>query len=224
MSGGWSVYSSGIFFARIKKDTVISVIYRIAGKEMLLMEQPDTKHGEHTDQYDHTSHVRLKAAEYFRQVKAHLLADRKKEAFALLQQSMTHFPNNPILLSYYGWLMVLVDRRYRAGIETCMKALVKLRTTGSFDEDTYYQVCYYNLGRAYAAAGKRKEALDALKRGWAYGQWNTVIVKEMQQMGIRREKPPIPFLKRSNLLNRYIGIILHRKNHTAIAKKRAHAC
>ncbi len=184
---------------------------------MLLMEQPNAKHGEQTDQYDHTSHIRLKAAEYFRQVKAHLHADRKKEAFALLQQSMIHFPNNPILLSYYGCLMVQVEKRYRMGIETCLKALVKLRNTGSLDEDAYYQVCYYNLGRAYAAAGKRKEALDALKKGLAYGRWNSDIVKEMQQMGIRREKPPIPFLKRSNPLNIYIGIMLHRKNKTASA-------
>ncbi len=178
---------------------------------MLVTEQTGMMHGEHSERSGHTGHACLKPADFYRQVKADLYAGRKQDAFALLQQSMIHFPNNPILLSYYGYLTVLVGKRYRTGVETCLKALVKLRSSGAIDEDSYYQVCYYNLGRAYAASGKRKEALDALKRGLAYGRTNGDIVKEMEQLGVRRKTPPIPFLKRSNPLNKYIGILLHEK-------------
>jgi tetratricopeptide (TPR) repeat protein len=188
---------------------------------MLLKEHSGTIHAEkHIYETYHTSPARLKPAEYFRQVKAHLRIGRQKEAFAILQQSMMHFPNEPVLLSYYGCLLVLVEKKYRMGIETCLKALEKLRIKGSFDEEVYYPVFYYNLGRAYAAAGKRKEALDVLKTGLSYDQWNNEIRNELRSLGMRREKPPIPFLDRSNPLNMYIGIMLHKKKTASYAKKR----
>jgi len=188
---------------------------------MLLKEHSDTIHAEkHIYDSYHTSPNRLKPAEYFRQVKAHLSAGKQKEAFAILQQSIIHFPNEPVLLSFYGCLLVLVEKKYRMGIETCLKALEKLRIKGSFDEEVYYPVFYYNLGRAYAAAGKRKEALDALKKGLSYDQSNNDIMKELRSMGMRRGKPPIPFLDRSNPLNRYIGIMLQKNKDASYAKKR----
>jgi len=190
---------------------------------MLLKEHCYIVHPRHTDQYQHTSPPGLKPTEYFRQAKSQLRVGNEKEAFALLKQAIIHYPNDPILLSYYGCLLVLVEKKYRMGVETCLKALDKLRTKGSFDEEVLYPVFYYNLGRAYAVAGKRKEALDALKKGLSYDRWNSDIMKEMRSMGMRREKPPIPFLARSNPLNVLIGIMFYKKNYDSDDKKSVEA-
>ncbi len=188
----------------------------------MLFNEPNStfQSDKHIYESHHYSPARLKPTEYFRQVKAHLRSGQQKEAFAILQRAMIHFPNEPVLLSYYGCLLVLVEKKYRMGIETCLKALEKLRTRESFAEEVYYPIFYYNLGRAYAAAGKRKEALDALKKGLSYDHWNNDIMKALHSMGMRRQKPPIPFLDRSNPLNRYIGIMLQKNKTASDAKKR----
>jgi len=47
------------------------------------------------------------------------------------------------------------------GIETCQNAIERHTKEGSFDVEMLYPVFYCNLGKAYAASGKRKEALEA---------------------------------------------------------------
>jgi tetratricopeptide (TPR) repeat protein len=178
---------------------------------MLIKEHEFTTIAEHNDRAQHTSHTLWEPAEYLRQVKAHVRAGRQKEAFTLVKQSMIHFPDEPVFLSYYGCLLVLVEKMYRKGIETCQKAIKKLQTNGSFDEEALFAVVYHNLGRAYAAAGKRKEALEVLKIGLSYDPGNYDIIKELRRLGMRSKKPPIPFLQRSNPLNKYIGIMLYKK-------------
>jgi tetratricopeptide (TPR) repeat protein len=165
---------------------------------------------------------RLSPPEYFRQVKVLLRAGKPEEALTLLQQSMAHFPNVPILLSYYGYLLVIVERKYRMGIELCQKAIEKHKNESFLDQETLYPIFYGNLGKAYAAAGKRKEALDALKKGLIYEQdsQNNEIAKELQRMGIRSKPAPIPFLDRSHPLNNYIGRMFYRKNNVSDAKKK----
>jgi tetratricopeptide (TPR) repeat protein len=187
---------------------------------MLLTGHSDTIQVENTDKSLESGYARLKPAEYLRQAKAHFRAGKHKDAFALLQQSVMHFPNEPVLLSYYGHLLSLVERRYRMGIETCLKALEKLQTKEDFDAEALYPVFYCNLGKAYAIAGKRKEALEALNKGLSYDRRNNDIIKEMRCMGMRSKKPPIPFLKRSNSLNIFIGVMLYNKQNASDAKKR----
>ncbi len=181
-----------------------------------------TVHVEHSDSASHNGHNRLKLIEYLGQVKAYLRAAKQEAAFALLQQSLVYFPNEPVLLSYYGLLLVLVYKRYRIGIETCQRAIEKLKKEGSIDEEMY-PVLYYNLGKSFAAAGKRKEALEALKIGLAYDWGNNDIKKELLSMGMRKKTPSIPFLDRSNPLNKYIGIMLYKNDNASDAKKRATA-
>jgi tetratricopeptide (TPR) repeat protein len=153
-----------------------------------------------------------KPDEYFREVKAHLREGKQKEAFMLLQEAVLIYPNESTLMSYYGYLLAIVDRKYRMGIATCLKAIENLRTLEkNCDVSRAYPVFYYNLGKAYSAAGKRKESVDALNNGLSFDPSNGDIKKELQRMGVRRKKPPIPFLDRSNPLNKYLGIALYRR-------------
>ncbi len=174
----------------------------------------------HPDKSHHTINAGLKPPDYLRQAKAHLLAGRQEAAYALLQRSLEHFPNEPVLLSHYGLLLVLLDKRYRTGIETCQQAIEKHKKNTAFDEEMLYPLLYYNLGKAYTAAGKRKEAVKAFKMGIAYDSGNNNDVKkELLRMGMKRGNPSIPFLERSNPLNKYIGLMLNKKHKASDAKK-----
>ncbi len=177
---------------------------------MFIKEHDITEHKEHTDMSHHTAHTLLEPAESLRQVKTHLRAGRQGEAFALVKESLALFPNEPVFLSYYGYLMVLEKRMYRRGIEACQKAIKTLQINGSFDEETLYPVFYYNLSKAYSAAGKKKEARETLRRGLSYSPGNNHMMKELRSLGMRSDKPALPFLRRSNPLNKYIGIMLHK--------------
>jgi tetratricopeptide (TPR) repeat protein len=188
---------------------------------MLFKERNFTIHAEHSDRTHHKSDPRWRQTQYLRQVKAHLQAGRQEDAFELLHQAILCSPNEPVLLSYYGYLLVFVEKMYRMGIETCQKAIQKLIVQGSSDEEELFPVLYCNLGKAYAAAGKRNEALKAFKKGLAYDSENCDIMNELRSMGIRSMRPVIPFLDRSNPLNKYIGLRLHKKKTTLAAKKKA---
>jgi hypothetical protein len=72
-----------------------------------------------------------------------------------------------------------------------------------------YPVFYLNLGRAYLAAGKKKDAIDAFRKGLQYDNGNSDLRKELRGLGMRK-KPPVPFLDRSNPINKYIGMILQK--------------
>ncbi len=152
----------------------------------------------------------VKPADYLRIVKTHLRQGRQKEAFSLLQRAAVTFPDEPLILSYYGCMQAVVDKKYRSGVETCKKAISLLRKQEIFGEEVLYPVFYLNLGRAYLAANKKKEALDAFTLGMKYDSSNSELMKELRGLGVRR-KPPVPFLGRSNPINILIGMLVHKK-------------
>jgi tetratricopeptide (TPR) repeat protein len=160
----------------------------------------------------------IKPVDYLRAVKAHLRSGRQKDAFRILQQGAVQFPEDPLILSYYGCLQALVDKKYRSGVETCRQAITLLKKSETFGEEVLYPVFYLNLGRAYAAAGKKKDAIEAFNRGLAYDNSNRDLLNELRALG-KRKKPPVPFLERSNPINKYIGMILHMKEKKPAAGK-----
>ena len=149
--------------------------------------------------------------EFYLQVKAYIQKGKLRKSFELLEAAMMYFPNEPILLSYYGCLLAIVDRKYTKGIGTCQKAIEKLQVKTLCDEDMGYSICYYNLGKAYSTAGKRKESLDAFNIGLSYDPGNDDIQKELGSMRVRKRKPLIPFLDRQQPLNKYLGIALYKR-------------
>jgi tetratricopeptide (TPR) repeat protein len=151
----------------------------------------------------------IRPADYLRAVKAHLRSGKQKDAFGLLLQAALQFPDEPLILSYYGCLQALVDKKCRSGVETCKRAIALFKEKESFGEEVLYPVFYLNLGRAYLAAGKKKDAIDAFHKGLQYDNGNNDLRKELRGLGMRK-KPPVPFLDRSNPINKYIGMILQK--------------
>ena len=162
----------------------------------------------------------FKPSDYLRAVRSHIRNGKHKDAYRLLLQASVRFPDEPLILSYYGSLQAIVDKKFRSGVENCKRAIRMLEERGSSSEKTYYPVCYHNLGKAFIAAGRKKDALDALKKGLKYDSGNSDLKKELQGLGVRKQ-PPVPFLDRSNPINKYIGLILKAETKAAPGRKSA---
>lgn len=146
----------------------------------------------------------LKPADYLRAVKVHLRDGKQKSAFVLLQQATIQFPEDPFILSYFGYFQAIVDKKYRTGVENCKKAITLLKKSDGIDKELLFPVFYLNLGRAYVAGGKKKDAIDAFQQGLKFDNGNKELWKDLRGLG-ERKKPPLPFLDRSNPINKCLG-------------------
>jgi len=147
-------------------------------------------------------------AEYVKTARAHLRNGQRKQAYSVLLQAMSLYPDNAIVLSYCGWLQTAVDKKHKSGIAICRKAFVAFKTTDPHTAGIVYPILYLNLGRAFLAAGKKKEAVENFSKGLGHDRKNSELKKEMQLLG-ERKKPLVSFLSRSNPINRCIGKLLH---------------
>ncbi len=148
-------------------------------------------------------------AVYLDEVKCQLKEGKQTDALRTLREALSEHPFNPFLLSYYGCLEAIVERNYGQGMETCRDAIAILNEDVPFGQAAFYPVFYLNLGRACLAAGNKRDAADAFRKGLDADLQDADLIWEVKRLGSRR-KPVIPFLKRSNPLNKYIGILLHR--------------
>jgi tetratricopeptide (TPR) repeat protein len=159
-----------------------------------------------------TTEKRLEAktpSDYLNEFKGLLRRKNYRNALNLLGEAMESHHNDPFILSYYGCMIAIVDKKYDEGIVTCKEALEALNKKIPFGQDFFYPSFYLNLGRAYLAAGRKDEAIDTLNRGLKTDRENSDILWELRKLGVRK-KPPLPFLKRSNPVNKYMGLLLHR--------------
>jgi predicted Zn-dependent protease len=173
------------------------------------MENKNEKHSEH--------HEEMSQKEFLRAVKDHLKNGKGKAAYAMLQQAIIDYPEDPILVSYYGCLQAVVDKRYRIGVETCKRAF-SLVTKDMDNKHAMAAVLCLNLGRAFIVAGKKVDAIQTLEKGLKYERTNRELIMELQVLG-KRKKPPVPFLSRSNPINKYIGLLLHKSKKQSVGAK-----
>jgi tetratricopeptide (TPR) repeat protein len=132
-----------------------------------------------------------------------------REAYSILQAASVMYPDNPFVLSYYGSIHAVVGKKYRAGIEHCRRAITLITSRSQVDEYFVLAEFYLNLGKACIAADMRKDAILAFHSGLRYEKSNKAILKELQVCE-RRSKPPMPFLDRSNPINKISGLVLRR--------------
>jgi len=145
-----------------------------------------------------------------------ILLQRKdnKNALELLTQALKKYPDDPFLLSYFGCLETLINKNFTDGIGLCKRAIELLNEKIPFGQEIFYPTFYLNLGRSYLAANNKSSAIEALQKGLTFDGENKDLLWEMRKLGIRR-KPVVPRLKRSNPLNKYIGMMLHKLGATS---------
>ena len=105
--------------------------------------------------------------------------------------------NNPAIWSYFAFCIAKERGQFSKAISLCEEA---------FKKEPNNSAHYLNLGRIYLLTYKKAEAINIFREGLNH-EANQQIVDELNKLIIR--KPPvIPFLKRNNPLNKYLGIIL----------------
>lgn len=148
-------------------------------------------------------------SDYFSEVQQLLRRSKGSKALDILKEGLECYPTDPFLLSYFGCLIAIVENRSKEGIIICENAIKALDTGMPFGSEFFYPVFYLNLGRACLKAGKKKEAVKAFWKGLKNDPENVDILWEMKKLG-QRKRPPVPFLKRENPINKYIGMLLSK--------------
>jgi tetratricopeptide (TPR) repeat protein len=128
-------------------------------------------------------------------------------ALNALREALKKFPDDPLLQSFYGFLVTSVEKKPEEGIKTCRRAIEALK--GSGGDGQVLAECYLNLGKAYIRCQNRPEAINALSQGLKAAPGHRDLLWEMKKLGTRR-KPPLPFLKRGNPINKYLGLFASR--------------
>lgn len=151
-------------------------------------------------------------SEYLDELKKLLRQNKQTHAIELLNEALTGYPDDPFLLSYQGVLTSMVLKDYDTGIKTCKRAIKELKRVIPFGIEFLYPTFYLNLGRACLAAGFKRDAVAYFNKGLKYEEDNTELLAEIASLG-KRSRPPIPFLKRSNPLNKLVGLLLFSRKH-----------
>jgi tetratricopeptide (TPR) repeat protein len=145
---------------------------------------------------------------YIKEIEALISEKKLEEALNVLYDARGRYPNNPVIFSYQGYLEIVVNKQYSKGVKTCREAISALTEQMPLGKEFFLPVLYLNLGKAYLAADKRKDAYESFKRGLEIDKNNEALFDELKSLGIRR-KPPLSFLSRSNILNKYLGQLLY---------------
>ena len=114
-------------------------------------------------------------------------------------ESALKLQDNPAWYSCLGFCIAKERGHFTRGLELCQAAI--LRQPDCPDH-------YYYCARVLLVSGRKPEAITVLREGLAKGE-NMAIKRLLDELGLR--KPPlISWLHRDSLVNKYLGILLHR--------------
>jgi hypothetical protein len=105
----------------------------------------------------------------------------------------------PLVLSAYALCLAEVEGPSKDLVNLCHEAIKK---------DPKNPEHFYRQGRVLMLAGRRKDSIWVLRMGLRLGR-HKGIIEMLGSLGIRKP-PPLVFLSRSNILNKYLGILLTR--------------
>lgn len=148
--------------------------------------------------------------DFLEEARVFLRKRNNAKAYEVLRHGVEVYPEDPYLLTYYGSMASIVGDNVREGARACRKAIDIVKEKMPSGKEDILPKFYVNLARAYMGGHDRKGAIQALYEGTAYEPKDGVIHKELVKFGVRKP-PPIPFLRRNNPINKYIGILVHRK-------------
>lgn len=127
-----------------------------------------------------------------------LAEDNAVAALAHLEKALK-LNDNPCWYSYLGYCVAKERGQYRRGVELCLVSMETERENPAHS---------LNLGKVHLVSGQKNEALRVFREGMAKGG-EAEIQRHLEELGMR--KPPVlSFLPRTNILNKYLGLLLSR--------------
>jgi len=131
-------------------------------------------------------------------------------AFEAFEKAYNADNNAARYVSYYGLCTAIYKEDTEKGTELCTRAVKLEPFKGEY---------YLNLGKIFLKAGKKQSAISTFRKGLRVDKKNERIIRELEKIGIRA-KPLIPFLKRSNPINKYLGILFRRILPNLLGKRK----
>ncbi len=143
------------------------------------------------------------------QMKTHLGKNDLKAALGVTREALQLFPEDPFFLSHSGYLTAVVDRKRKEGCSICEESIKVMAKIPSEDKEFFYPILYLNLGRTYLICNQKKAAIEAFREGLKHDPKHKELQSHVTKLG-RRRPPVLPFLDRSNPINKYLGKIRHK--------------
>lgn len=107
--------------------------------------------------------------------------------------------DRPEYSSHFAFCAAKERGQVQLAVTLCEKAIVREKENS---------VHYLNLGRIYLIAGRKADAIRVFRSGLEI-EADRDIIEELNRLGTRKP-PALPFLKRSNPINKYLGILIRR--------------
>lgn len=136
------------------------------------------------------------------------------EATAILKLAYARHPHHPDVLSYYGLCEAVYEGNHIAGIHLCTEAVRKNRMNTDY---------YINLAKAYEASGNKRAAISTLSQGLKVETRSHKLRQAMRSLSSdqlpvgemlskygARNPPPLTFLHRDHVINKYVGLVTRR--------------
>jgi Flp pilus assembly protein TadD len=133
---------------------------------------------------------------------------RFRDAIRHLREALAIAPDNPTYLSTYGYCLARENEAFSTAVNLCRRA-VKLKPG---DPDLLV-----NLGRVLRLSGDKNNAHLAFLEAWERKKGHVGAATELRRMGVRRP-PVLPFLSRSNPINKYLGMVRARLERLALGR------
>jgi len=105
--------------------------------------------------------------------------------------------DSPSICSYYAFCIAKERGQIKKAMLLCKDAI---------EREPDNSVHYLNLGRIYLFTRQKAEAITIFREGLNH-EANKEIIEELDTL-VPRKPPVIPFFKRGNPINKYLGIIL----------------
>lgn len=119
------------------------------------------------------------------------------KALPLLEEAM-RVEVNAVVCSYLAYCTACEQGELANAVMLCRQVI---------RDEPHNPVHYLNLGRVYAHHGRRAAALKAFRAGLEI-EPHPAIIAALDALGVRK-RPPVPFLSRDNLINKYLGLLRH---------------
>lgn len=140
----------------------------------------------------------MDAEELFAKAMDSLKSGNSVEAVDLMEQAVG-LERKPIFCSNLAVCLAKEKNDFKRAISLCKEAI---------KSDPKNSIHFLHLGKVHVLANQKKEAIRIFCMGLRHSE-NRDIITELNKIG-RRRRPVIPFLDRSNPVNKMLGKIFYK--------------
>ena len=137
---------------------------------------------------------------FLKQGLAYLKNGEPAKAVPCFEEMLLSSELSPLAHACLGLSMARAGKDLAKAESFCLEAVKQRPDMGEY---------YRSLAEVYLIQGKKKEAIAALNQGAVSDEGNSGLNRELKEFGIRK-RPVIPFLPRSNFINKNLGWVLSK--------------